>query len=145
MAAAPGYVLPKYPEPIHVFNKRGCQLSFVVDGTRYESGIQCQSAPYRTVRVRDALLDLPEIKNGWNKPEMPYDTDATCHYQKIMRVGGEDEGVVRDHVCKEMSAIVEGRISQIPTYPGADWRDLPNISIKLNDGTKTSVLRYPYK
>lgn len=38
MAAAPGYVLPKYPEPMHVFNKRACQLSFSVDGYRYGNG-----------------------------------------------------------------------------------------------------------
>ncbi|CAH0549085.1 unnamed protein product [Brassicogethes aeneus] len=145
MAAAPGHVLPRYPEPKHVFNKRGCQLSFAVDGVRYENGVQwALSAPYRTICVRDALSDLPDIKNGWNKTEMPYDFDAVSHFQKIMR-GIDDSGLVKDHVCKEMAAIVEGRISQIPTYPGADWRDLPNISIRLSDGTKTNALRYPYR
>lgn len=38
MASAPGYVLPKYPEPLHVFNRRGTQLSFAVDGSRYYNG-----------------------------------------------------------------------------------------------------------
>ena len=27
---------------------------------------------------------------------------------------------------------------------GADWKDLPNISVKLPDGTTTHVLQYPY-
>lgn len=38
MAAAPGYVLPKYPEPQHVFNKRGCQLSVVVGDFKFTTG-----------------------------------------------------------------------------------------------------------
>lgn len=38
IAAAPGYVLPKFPEPLHVFNKRMCSLSFAVDGWRYDNG-----------------------------------------------------------------------------------------------------------
>ncbi|KAJ8934705.1 hypothetical protein NQ318_008503 [Aromia moschata] len=145
MAAAPGYVLPKYPEPLHVFNKRGTQLSFAVDGSRYYNGCDwAESAPYRTICVRDAMSDLPDIKNGWSKTELSYDGDAVSHFQKVMR-GNDDNSLVKDHICKEMSAIVEARITQIPTYPGADWRDLPNITVKLNDGTLTNVLRYPYR
>ena len=44
-----------------------------------------ESAPYRTICVRDALADLPEIKNGWNRLEMPYDAEAVSHFQKMMR------------------------------------------------------------
>ncbi|KAJ8965257.1 hypothetical protein NQ314_004269 [Rhamnusium bicolor] len=128
MAAAPGYILPKYPEPLHVFNKRGTQLSFAVDRSRYYNGCEwTESAPYRTICVRDAMSDLPDIKNGWNKTEMPYDGDAVSHFQKMMR-GNDENDLVKDHICKEMSAVVEARMTQIPTYPGADWRDLPNIS-----------------
>ncbi|KAJ8970400.1 hypothetical protein NQ317_001491 [Molorchus minor] len=145
MAAAPGYALPKYPEPLHVFNKRGTQLSFAVDGSRYHNGCYwTESAPYRTICVRDAMSDLPDIKNGWSKTEMPYDGETISHFQKMMR-GNDENSMVKDHVCKEMSAIVEARITQIPTYPGADWRDLPNIAVKLNDGTMTSILRFPYR
>ncbi|XP_018573692.1 DNA (cytosine-5)-methyltransferase 1 [Anoplophora glabripennis] len=144
MASAPGYNLPKYPEPLHVFNRRGTQLSFAVDGSRYYNGCEwTESAPYRTICVRDSMSDLPDIKNGCSKTEMPYDGDAVSHFQKLMR-GTDESDLVRDHICKEMSPIVEARMSQIPTYPGADWRDLPNISVKLNDGTMTKVLRYTY-
>ncbi|KAJ8922234.1 hypothetical protein NQ315_004171 [Exocentrus adspersus] len=145
IAAAPGYALPKYPEPLHVFNRRGTQLSFAVDGCRYDNGCEwTESAPYRTICVRDAMSDLPDIKNGCNTIEMSYDGDTVSHFQKLMR-GSDETGLLKDHICKEMSAIVEARISQIPTYPGADWRDLPNISVKLNDGTMTKILRYTYR
>ena len=31
IAAAPGEILPKYPEPLHVFNPRATQLSVMID------------------------------------------------------------------------------------------------------------------
>lgn len=34
LAAAPGQMLPKYPEPTHVFSKRACQLSVLVDNKK---------------------------------------------------------------------------------------------------------------
>jgi len=34
LAAAPGEILPKYPEPMHVFSKRCCSLSVVVDNKK---------------------------------------------------------------------------------------------------------------
>ncbi|XP_066253971.1 DNA (cytosine-5)-methyltransferase PliMCI-like [Euwallacea similis] len=145
MAAAPGYVLPRYPEPEHVFNKRGTQLSFVVDDYKYSNGCQwIDSAPYRTICVRDAMADLPDIQNGCSLLEMPYDSEAISHFQRIIR-GPKESQLVRDHICKEMSAMVVARISHIPTSPGSDWRDLPNIVVKLSDGTTSGVLLYPYK
>lgn len=59
--------------------------------------------------------------------------------------GRESSEVVRDHICKEMAPLVEARITQIPTYPGADWRDLPNMVVRLNNGTFTQLLKYTYR
>lgn len=56
-----------------------------------------------------------------------------------MRIG-QDNSMLRDHVCKEMAPIVEARIAHIPTATRSDWRDLPNISVKLSDGTYTNKL-----
>ncbi|XP_060530589.1 DNA (cytosine-5)-methyltransferase PliMCI-like isoform X2 [Cylas formicarius] len=145
MAAAPGHVLPRYPEPQHVFNKRGTQLSFVVDDCRYSNGCEwTESAPYRTICVKDAMSDLPPIANGCNKIQMPYDGEAVSHFQRLMR-GKEETDLVCDHICKEMSPLVEARISHIPTGPGSDWRDLPNIFVKLSDGTTTNILIYSHR
>lgn len=38
IAAAPGYKLPNFPEPQHVFSPRGCHLSVFIDGTKYTNG-----------------------------------------------------------------------------------------------------------
>nr|XP_022900238.1 DNA (cytosine-5)-methyltransferase PliMCI-like [Onthophagus taurus] len=144
MAAAPGYVLPKYPEPRHVFNKRGCLLSIAVDNQRFVNGCQfTSSAPYRMTTVRDAMSDLPDIKNGWNQKEIQYDAEPMSHFQKLMRKGEGD--LVRDHICKEMTPLVEARMTYIPLAPGSDWRDLPNIEVRLSDGNYTKKLRYPYR
>lgn len=35
MAAAPGFALPKYPEPQHAFSKKACQLSVLVDNFKF--------------------------------------------------------------------------------------------------------------
>ncbi|KAF5294330.1 hypothetical protein FQR65_LT10783 [Abscondita terminalis] len=145
MAAAPGFVLPNYPDPQHVFSKKGCQLSVPVDNFKFHTGVRWfSSTPYRTITVRDAMSDLPEIKNGCYAKEMPYDSEPNSHFQRAMR-GNDPTGVVIDHICKEMAPLVEARMKQIPICSGADWRDLPNIVLKLNDGTYSNKLRYPYR
>lgn len=45
---------------------------------------------------------------------------------------------------QDMSALVEGRMRHIPLAPGSDWRDLPNIEVRLKDGTMTKKLRYTH-
>lgn len=47
--------------------------------------------------------------------------------------------VLTEHITKEQSPLVQARISLIPTYVGADWRDLPNRIMKLIDGKMCDV------
>eukprot|EP00794_Sanderia_malayensis_P016015 gene16015-17632_t len=141
IAAAPGEVLPCYPEPRHVFSARACQLSVTIDNKKYQA-IKCtDSAPYRTITVRDAMYDLPEIRNGGNKQEMAY-SEPLCHFQQKMR--NREDTILRDHICKEMSALTAARIRFIPQQPGSDWRDLPNIVVRLPDGNYSSKLIYTH-
>ncbi|GIZ05327.1 hypothetical protein CEXT_541031 [Caerostris extrusa] len=97
LAAAPGEKLPLYPEPTHVFSPRACQLTVMVDD-----------------KVRDALSDLPEIKNGAKVEEISYSGEALSHFQRKLR------------------------------GPGADWRDLPNIVVRLSDGNYSKLLKYTH-
>ncbi|CAN7984788.1 unnamed protein product [Ixodes hexagonus] len=143
LAAAPGEKLPLYPEPEHVFAPRACQLSVVVDDRKYLSNCKwSSSAPLRTITVRDAMLDLPEIRNGAKQEEIPYGAEAITSFQRTLRGGG---AVLRDHICKEMAPLVEARMRHIPLTPGSDWRDLPNAVVRLSDGvTFTKKLRYTH-
>ncbi|XP_078007936.1 DNA (cytosine-5)-methyltransferase 1-like [Phascolarctos cinereus] len=142
LAAAPGEKLPKFPEPLHVFTPRACQLAVVVDGKRFASNIKrLNSAPFRTITVFDTMSDLPSIKNGASEEEIPYKGEPKCWFQKQLR-GSQDQQILRDHVCKEMNALVSARIKLIPLTPGSDWRDLPNIQVHISDNTVTRKLRY---
>ncbi|GBP47570.1 DNA (cytosine-5)-methyltransferase 1 [Eumeta japonica] len=144
LAAAPGFNLPLYPEPTHVFSRRACSLTATIDGKRYTTNIQWdESAPRRTCTIRDAMSDLPHISNGANKPEMDYGSMPESHFQRLIR-GTDDTKRLRDHICKNMAPLVQARICRIPTTPGSDWRDLPNIAVSLLDGTKCKVLQYRY-
>ncbi|KAJ3641135.1 hypothetical protein Zmor_027653 [Zophobas morio] len=110
-------------------------VQVVVDGFWEES------APYRSICVRDAISDLPPISNGHNNEKMAYDDGPVSHFQRKMRGGNV---VLYDHICKDMAPVVEARILYIPCVPGSDWRDLPNICVKLRDNTMTNKLEYPY-
>ena len=151
LAAAPGEKLPKFPEPTHVFSRRGCQLTVNVDKRPYQSNCRwTYSAPYRTVTVRDTISDLPEITNGAKQEKISYDIETQSHFQKLMRISGTrseiaDANFLRDHICKDMAPLVEARISFIPTKSGSDWRDLPNIIVYLKDGTETVKLCYTHE
>lgn len=144
LAAAPGEKLPFFPEPQHVFAPRAMQLSVQVDDKKFMSNItRMESAPFRTITVRDTMSDLPEIRNGAKAEEISYQGDPQSHFQRIIR-GKQHQPILRDHICKEMSPLVAARMQHIPLAPGSDWRDLPNIEVRLSDGTKTKKLQYTH-
>lgn len=45
-----------------------------------------ESAPFRTINVRDAMSDLPDIKNGWNKEEISYGSEPLTHFQRKVTI-----------------------------------------------------------
>lgn len=42
------------------------------------------SAPYRTITVKDSMSDLPHIKNGSAVRSMNYNGEPHCHYQRLV-------------------------------------------------------------
>ena len=143
LAAAPGEQLPLFPEPLHTFSARSGSLIAQVGDRKYMSNItRMSSAPLRTITVRDTMSDLPSIKNGHSKLEMAYQSEPQSHFQRLIR--RNQRTMLQDHICKDMSALVEARMSRIPLAPGSDWRDLPNHIVKLSDGTSTKLLRYEH-
>ena len=59
----------------------------------------------------------------------------------FFQIRGEQlQPVLRDHICKDMSALVHARMQHIPLAPGSDWRQLPNLEIRLSDGKTTKKL-----
>nr|XP_023408217.1 DNA (cytosine-5)-methyltransferase 1 isoform X3 [Loxodonta africana] len=144
LAAAPGEKLPLFPEPLHVFAPRACQLSVVVDDKKFVSNItRLSSGPFRTITVRDTMSDLPEVRNGASALEISYNGEPQSWFQRQLR-GTQYQPILRDHICKDMSALVAARMRHIPLAPGSDWRDLPNIEVRLSDGTMARKLRYTH-
>ena len=149
IAAAPGEVLPHYPEPTHVFLSTD---SVKVDKKSFKINMNWTGhAPLRCVTTRDALSDLPPIVNGQQEPWLDYKSAPESHYQRLMRYDdtkGSFSKVVNDHVCKSMDPMYEARFKHIPRRPGADWRDLPNIRVPLTGDKKgryAERLWYYYK
>jgi DNA (cytosine-5)-methyltransferase 1 len=63
LAAAPGYSLPLYPEPLHTFAQ--ISLNVGINDQKYVTNAKwIESAPYRTNTVKDIMSDLPSIRNG---------------------------------------------------------------------------------
>ncbi|RWS19290.1 DNA (cytosine-5)-methyltransferase 1-like protein, partial [Leptotrombidium deliense] len=140
-AASADVKLPNFPKPTHVFSQRACQLSAFIDGIRYSPTVDYKIALFRAITVRDAISDLPKINTDLPK-KVSYKSSPVCHYQKIMRFYSNE--TIRDHCCKQISALTKARINEIPQTAGSDWRDLPNIRVQLPDGTVVNKLVYLY-
>nr|AFV53350.1 DNA (cytosine-5-)-methyltransferase 1 [Pleurobrachia bachei] len=142
LAAAPGEILPQFPEPRHVFSHAGMSLSLTVDGKRFGSHItRFTSAPLRTITVRDTMSDLPAVGNGASVTELAYNSEPTTWFQRQIR---GNTTTLTDHICKEMHPLAAIRTKHIPLTPGSDWRDLPNIAVNLPDGTRAPKLIYTH-
>ncbi|XP_065315323.1 DNA (cytosine-5)-methyltransferase 1-like [Gordionus sp. m RMFG-2023] len=149
IASKSGLILPSFPKATHTFPIKALATSVIINGKKYstEACSNVISAPFLRVTIRDGICDLPEIKNGCNSELMPYSHSPQSHYQKLMRtdfITDQTFVMLKDHICKEMSPLVYARICHIPTFLGADWRDLPNIEVDLIDGNKAKKLTYTH-
>ncbi|KAK1128077.1 hypothetical protein K0M31_003562 [Melipona bicolor] len=135
LAAAPGQILPKYPKPIHTFYDRNMRLWF--DNKQYNIYYGGNSAPFRTLTVKDAISDLAEIE--CSEKEIPYTNEPISHFQRKIR---GKQLLLRDHISTKMTLLDEARIAYIPI--NGNWLDLPNIVVKLRDGTYTKKLKYTH-
>ena len=137
-AAAPGEKLPEWPSVRHVFKSPQLTIN-LPGGVQYTAVPQTArgGAPLRTVTVKDAIGDLPEIGNGHD------DGGATEHaiapqsaFQRMIRSGlpppssGGDSAKqpLYDHISKTMNELNVERCRCIPKgVPGADWRVLRKV------------------
>ena len=58
------------------------------------------SAPFRTITVRDAMSDLPEIRNGAKNDEISYNGDPLSHFQKMVSKNAVDTSQMRVTIDK---------------------------------------------
>uniref|UniRef100_A0A2K5SBK4 DNA (cytosine-5)-methyltransferase 1 n=1 Tax=Cebus imitator TaxID=2715852 RepID=A0A2K5SBK4_CEBIM len=141
LAAAPGEKLPLFPEPLHVFAPQACPLSVVVGDKEIVSNItRLSSGPFRTVTTRDTTSDPPGVRDGASALESSCNGEPPSRFQRQLR-GTQHQPILRDHLCKDVSALVAARMRHIPLAPGSDWRDVPSIEVRLSGGTMARKLR----
>ncbi|CAI5954916.1 unnamed protein product [Closterium sp. NIES-64] len=205
-AAAPGHVLPEWPQPLHVFASSQLSVPLTTSaagGASAASGAAggaasighfstasslaneacprgpAVGAPLRSITVRDAMGDLPSIENGaeeeemevshrvgvvsgecgilvsgFKKPQNPsasqhspslppspftstYSSEPSSWFQRSIRA---QQARLLDHTCKRMNELNLKRCQHIPRRPGADWRDLPDIKVRLSDGREADLV-----
>ena len=72
------------------------------------------------VTIRDAIGDLPALKNGEAKSAVAYSKAPACDYQREMRT---KSAMIHNHSAPKLSEINLQRMKHIP--PGGSWRDIP--------------------
>lgn len=72
------------------------------------------------VTIRDALADLPELRNGENAGIREYANLPQSDYQRELR---RDSDAVHNHSAPNLAAINIERMKHIPQ--GGSWRDIP--------------------
>ncbi|MEQ8735017.1 MAG: DNA cytosine methyltransferase [Rhodospirillaceae bacterium] len=72
------------------------------------------------VTIHDALSDLPQLKNGEDKGDLPYSTGPFSSYQRELRGSATR---VLNHAAPKLGAVNIERLKHIPA--GGSWRDIP--------------------
>lgn len=74
----------------------------------------------KLVTVKDAISDLPALKNGEETSAVDYKTSASSEYQRALRNGAKK---VHNHSAPRLSQVNIERMKHIPA--GGSWRDIP--------------------
>uniref|UniRef100_A0A6P6Y3V4 Cytosine-specific methyltransferase n=1 Tax=Dermatophagoides pteronyssinus TaxID=6956 RepID=A0A6P6Y3V4_DERPT len=135
--------LPKFPKPTNHFNDSKSMIFKINGGEKFDP-FDGHRGAYRTITIDDAIGDLPTLNDDDYFVDMirEYKCEPQCSYQREMRKNQQQQNSVRDHYCKKLSELNIERIRRIPREISADWRDLPNIRIRLSDGKIIEKLRY---
>ena len=73
------------------------QLTVQVDDKKYDPCVRnIMSAPFRTITVRDAMSDLPDVRNGAKKEEMAYGGEPWSFFQRQV---SEVHGLMSSNFC----------------------------------------------
>ncbi|KAF7924922.1 uncharacterized protein EAE98_007010 [Botrytis deweyae] len=165
-ASQPGYKLPKFPEPTHVFNRIPKDAPYIR-----------RSAPHRPLTIQHCILDLPlwEFENPHKEiqqtPEQKssqinrgktiaqysilnnqklvgsekqdYASPYLCEFQRQARKSVPDQ-LLHNHVTGRISVKQAERVCSIPLEAGADYRRmnealLPNKLRKESERCRRNV------
>ncbi len=72
------------------------------------------------VTIKDAICDLPELKNGESNISAEYGSHPTSEYQTMLRGNSQ---IALNHAAPKLGALNLERMKHIS--PGGSWRDIP--------------------
>lgn len=122
------YPLPNIlPYELHAFTKS--KLNITSNGIQFIAP-HTVTPIFRTITVKEAIFDLNDLASEFSSNRFWYARSmaAPC--------------LLTDHVVNSISPLVQARINHVPTCSGADWRDLPNIKVTLQNGIVLNRLKY---
>ena|SRR6267378_4418209 len=94
---------------------------FFIVGSRHGIRIRLPHASSQTqITVRDALVDLPNLNNGWREDLMPYSCKPQWGYAKEMRRHLTQS---HNHLVTRSAPIIIERYRHVPR--GGNWEDIP--------------------
>ncbi|XP_050232648.1 putative DNA (cytosine-5)-methyltransferase CMT1 [Mercurialis annua] len=140
----PSESLPQYPLPTHeVVVKGGTPSEFEEITVAYDKLDQCQLE--KALYLGDAISDLPEVENDESQDERKYGTTPQSEFQKYIRLKKSDvvglataqnkslPQMLYDHRPLKLNDDDYHRVCQIPKKKGANFRDLPGVSVNADN------------
>lgn len=145
-AAASGRQLAELPPVLTSFPHHFYQNSLLVDSKKFTINRDKPVAYYRQITVSDVTSDLPSAATSGNPDtDICYDKNPQTSFQKRMREKMRGSDSVKDHVSRPLSQLNLARVERIPFTRGSDWRDLPNLELKLPSGLEIRRLEYLFR
>ncbi|KAG5517677.1 hypothetical protein RHGRI_038160 [Rhododendron griersonianum] len=130
--------LPQYPLPTHNVVLRGSgPTEFEGNVVAYEEGRRAELE--KELFLKDAISDLPPVKNDEARDELPYHSEAMTEFQQFIRLEKDELlscSAVRseplklfDHRPLRLNVDDYQRVCQIPKRKGANFRHLEGVRV----------------
>ncbi|KAL7003786.1 MAD2L1-binding protein [Sarracenia purpurea var. burkii] len=153
--AHPHEKLPQFPLPTHdVILKYGAPSEFERCVVAFDEG----QSPYleKALVLSDAISDLPPVTNHDIQYKMPYKKPPETEFQKYIRATKSDmmgsascitlrteKSVLYDHRPLPLGEDDYMRVCRIPRRKGANFRDLPGITIGADNVVRRDLTVEP--
>ncbi|KAE9462306.1 hypothetical protein C3L33_05784, partial [Rhododendron williamsianum] len=123
--------LPQYPLPTHNVVLRGSgPTEFEGNVVAYEEGRRAELE--KELFLKDAISDLPPVKNDEARDELPYHSEAMTEFQQFIRLGKDvrpEPLKLFDHRPLQLNVDDYQRVCQIPKRKGANFRHLEGVRV----------------
>ncbi|XP_031090547.1 DNA (cytosine-5)-methyltransferase CMT3-like [Ipomoea triloba] len=128
-----GEKLPQYPLPTHNVVVRGViPTEFELNTVAYDEGHDAKLK--KELFLGDAIFDLPPVENNEKRDDMEYVDKPGSEFQQFIRLGRDGllGTVLHDHRPLQLNDDDYQRVCHIPKAKGANFRDLPGVSVVDN-------------